>query len=86
MWASSIVAFAVLATVFVLAGVRAHGAWYAAAVALTGTAIIGWTMFVHYNVVTEIIGFVLLAVASVVDYRLRRWSRVSGGKKGALER
>lgn len=85
-WAGSIIAFALLTAAVVGAGTRKHGSMRALLPALAGAALLTYTMLIDYHVVTEIIGFALLATAAVVDYRLRRWAPVTGGKHRARQR
>ena len=85
-WAGAIVLFAVLTAGVIAVGMRKHYAKSPTVIAVLATAALIYTMFVNYNIITEIIGFLLLAAATYLDFYLRRWSRVSGGKQGAVRR
>ncbi len=83
MWAGAIIAFAATATIVIALGVRKHRSLKPAAIALLGTALLTYAMFVNYSLVVEVVGFLLLGVATYLDYDLRRWAPVPGGKQGA---
>ena len=48
--------------------------------ALVGATVLSYTMTVDYSILTEAIGFIVLAIVTYLDYDLRRWARVKGGK------
>jgi arsenite methyltransferase len=80
-WAGSIILFAVIATLVIALGMRRHGSPKALILALIGTAILVYTMYIDYSKLIEAVGFVCLAIASYLDFDLRRWARVKGGNK-----
>ena len=49
--------------------------------ALLGSAVLVYTMYVDYSTLTELIGFAVLAGATILDYRMRRWAGVLREKK-----
>jgi len=64
-----------------LIGVRKHHSVKPLLIALAGSGIISYTMLVSYSTLAEIAGFLILAMATYIDYDRRRWARVKGGKK-----
>ena len=81
LWAGGIIAFAAMATTVIALGVRKHKSIKPVLIALVGTGVLIYTMYVNYNTVTELVGFTILALATWFDYDLRRWVRVKGAKK-----
>ena len=75
-WAGSIIMFAVIACAVVALGMRKHRSAKPLILALAGTGILIYTMYVDYSTVTEMIGFTILAIATYLDFDLRRWSRL----------
>lgn len=67
-------------TAVIAAGIKKHHSKTSLFIALLGTTVLIYTMYVNYNTVIEIIGFIMLAVATYLDFNLRRWSKVSGEK------
>jgi hypothetical protein len=86
LWAGAIVAFAATASVIIGFGIGKHKSIVPVLVAITGTAVLGYTMYVNYSIAIEIGGFILLGLATYLDYDLRKWSRVPGGKRARKER
>ncbi len=80
-WAGGIILFAVVACVVIALGLRKHRSPKPLIVALAGTGVLIYTMYVDYSTVTELFGFTILAIATYLDFDLRRWSRLSSGKK-----
>ncbi len=85
-WAGAIIGFSAAVTVIVALGMRRHHSIVPLVIAVLGVLVLLYTMYVNYNLITEIIGFLLLAAATWLDFDLRRWSRVPGGKKAAAAR
>lgn len=79
-WASAIALFTLMATVSVAAGFLRHRSPLPAMLAMAGGALVCFALFVSYHVLTELAGFVLLAVAAAVDllYRRRQEARRLG--------
>jgi ubiquinone/menaquinone biosynthesis C-methylase UbiE len=80
LWAAGIILFAVLACIIVSLGLRKYKSYTPLALATLGAAVLIYTMYVHYNIVTELIGFIILAAGIFLDYRKRRWASVIKGK------
>lgn len=78
LWAGGIILFALVATAVIAIGVRIHHSIKPLLIALVGTAIISYTMLVSYSTLTEIAGFLILTLATYIDYDRRRWARVKG--------
>jgi hypothetical protein len=85
-WAGAIVAFAAAASVIIGFGIGKHNSIVPFIVSIAGTAVLGYTMFVNYSMAIESGGFILLGLATYLDYDLRRLSRVPGGKSALKER
>ena len=79
-WAGAIVGCAALACVAVGAGWRKHRSLLPLAIALSGLGVLSYAMFVRYHPATELVGFILLGVATWLDFDRRRWAAVPGGK------
>ncbi len=80
-WAGAIILFAILACGVIALGMRKHHSPKPVIVAIIGTAILVYTMYINYQIVTEIAGFIVLSIATWLDFDLRRWAKVPGGKK-----
>lgn len=80
-WAAAIVGCVYATTLIIALGKRRHGSIKPPAFALAGSVIITYTMFVDYQLWIEIIAFACVGIASYLDYDLRRWARVKGGKQ-----
>ena len=80
-WAGAIILFALLATAVILLGMRKHRSPVPSVLALLGSGILMYTMYVDYSTLTELIGFAVLAGATFLDYRMRRWAGVRREKK-----
>ena len=72
LWATAIAIFACLTAVAVVPGLRRHHAYGPPALSILGAGVITYTMFVHYSMVVEVTGFVILASAVAWDIHLRR--------------
>ena len=72
LWAGVIVAFAGLAFVGLSLGLARHRRPWPVLVGAAGAAAIGYVMYGHYDRVIELAGFVLLCLAAIWDWRLRR--------------
>ena len=81
LWAGGIILFAVVATAVIALGMRKHGSIKPLALAIIGSGILIYTMYVDYSKLVEAIGFILLAVATWMDFDGRRWARVKRGDK-----
>lgn len=71
-WAGTIVAFAVLATVIVGLGLRTHRMPAPTLLAVAGTGLLGYVMFIRFDRGLEIVSFALLAASVFWDWRQRR--------------
>lgn len=71
-WAGAIVAFAALATAGLGLGFTRHRQPWPLLVGGFGAAIIGYVMYVQYDRLIEVAGFVLLSVAAIWDWRICR--------------
>ena len=76
-WAGAIAALAVLTIAAVLPGTRRHGSVVPGLGALAGGGLILYALLVHYGVLVELAGFLLLSAAVFADVHLRR--RTTGG-------
>lgn len=85
-WAGSIILFAVVACAVIALGLRKHRSARPLIVGLAGTGVLIYTMYIDYSVITEIIGFTILGIATYLDFDLRRWSRLPDGRKSAIHR
>ena len=85
-WAGSIILFAVMACAVIATGLRKHRSAKPLIVALAGTGVLIYPMYVNYSDVTEIVGFIILAMATYLDFDLRRWSRLPDGRKSGFRR
>jgi SAM-dependent methyltransferase len=63
---------AAFAAVAVAAGIRRHRRFAPAVLAVAGAGLVGYALLIHFNAITELVGFVLLGAAVVWDIRLRR--------------
>jgi arsenite methyltransferase len=73
-WAGAVALLSVIAFLVVAAGQRSHGSFAPAAPAFVGAALIVYTMLVNYHFVTELVGFILLAIGAAFDF-WKRWTR-----------
>lgn len=80
-WAGTIVLFALLALAAVVAGRARHGRLAPSLLALAGTLLLGYVMFVDFARLLELVAFALLALAVIWDARLgrRRVGTVTSG-------
>jgi hypothetical protein len=72
LWAGAIAVFSVLACVAVLGGVRRHRTAGPGILAVTGTALLLYALYVDYRLLLELLGFALLAAAVAWDLQRRR--------------
>ena len=79
-WAGTIVGCAALACIAIGSGWRKHKSILPVAIALAGLGVLSYAMFVKYHMITELTGFVLLGIATWLDFDRRRWAAVPGGK------
>ncbi len=86
LWAGAIVLFAYLACTVIAIGFKKHRSFKPILIAILGAAILTYTMYVNYTLVTELIGFIFLATATYFDYDLRRWAKVRGSNKKSPRR
>jgi ubiquinone/menaquinone biosynthesis C-methylase UbiE len=75
-WAGAITAFAALTVTAVAAGWRKHGSVGPLLPGILGFALIAYTMFSEYLRSVELVGFTLLTIAALWDYRVRRYRGV----------
>jgi rhodanese-related sulfurtransferase len=61
-----------LAAIGIAASHRRHGSIWPTAIAVSGVALILWAMYGSYSPATELGGFLLLIVATLLDLRTRR--------------
>jgi energy-coupling factor transporter transmembrane protein EcfT len=71
LWAGAIVAFALLAVFGLVLGQRRHRNWRPVLTGGLGAGIIVFVMYVEYDRIGELAGFVLLSVAALWDWRLK---------------
>ena len=74
LWAGAIVAFAAIATVGLGLGLTRHRQPWPILVGGFGAAAIGYVMYVQYDRLVEVAGFLLLSVAAIWDWRICRVS------------
>ena len=72
LWAGAIVAFAALAVGGLAIGFSRHRHVWPLSLGGLGAAAVGYAMYVQYARLIELSGFVLLCVAAIWDWRLRR--------------
>lgn len=80
-WAGAIIICALLACGVMAIGIRKHHSLLPLIIALTGTGLLCYTMYVNYHWITEISGFLVLGVATYLDYSRRRWATVSTDRR-----
>lgn len=68
-WAAAISAFAILATIGIATSYRRHGIIGPTVVAVLGLGLILWVMYGSYSRGVELVGFVLLIVGTLWDWR-----------------
>ena len=71
-WLGIIMLFVTLSACIVALGVKQHHAIGPLVPAVIGVVLIAYVMFHTYYLVLEICGFILLGIAVLWDYRLRR--------------
>ena len=71
LWTGAIVAFAVLAVIGLGLGLLRHGKSWPVLIGGLGAAIVVYAMYVQYDRMVEISGFVLLSLAALGDWRLK---------------
>lgn len=72
LWAGAIVTFAALAVGGLALGLLRHRRPWPILLGGLGAAILGYVMYGRYDRMTELAGFVLLCLAALWDWRLRR--------------
>ncbi len=82
-WAAVIVVFAGLAFVGVLMNFRRHRTLGPVIVAAIGAALITWVMFVSFNRIIEVAGFVALITAAVWERRMKTCVTDAEGREPA---
>lgn len=87
-WAGSIAAFTALTALAVMPGIRLHRSVIPTVVAVLGAATIFYALFVHYTMLVEFVGFLLLTTGIGLDVRMRRreQSRILGLEAGGRKR
>jgi arsenite methyltransferase len=73
-WAAAIIMFAVIATAVIAVGMRKHHSLKPLILAIFATGLLIFTMYINYSMLTEVISFVMLAVATYLDFDLSRAS------------
>ncbi len=71
-WAGAIALFTLLTTATAILGARLHGARGPAALAIAGTGLVLYALFVDYHTLVELAGFLVLAAAVGWDLYVRR--------------
>ncbi len=84
-WAGTIILFATVTTIIIAMGIKKHRSLIPMLIAVVGTCVLIYTMYIQYNFAIEIVGFFLLAIATYTDFDHRRWSNVPGGKRNFLK-
>ncbi len=72
LWAGAIVAFAVVAVGGLGLRLRQHQNLFPLALGFVGASTLVYTMYVQYDRIVELFGFVLLCIAAFWDWRLRQ--------------
>jgi MerC mercury resistance protein len=75
LWTAAIVGFAGLAIVGLMASYRCHKQYLPLVLGLLGFAVVVYAMYFQYHRLTEVVGLALLAVAALIDWRLRNSSK-----------
>jgi len=70
LWAGAIVGFAGLAVIGLALGLMRHHKPWPILIGALGAAIVAYAMYVQYDRVVEIAGFVLLSLAAFWDWRV----------------
>lgn len=74
-WSGAIVLFTGLTVLAILPGTRQHRSPAPALGAVAGAGLVIYTLYVEYNALVELGGFLVLAVAALRDVYLRRRER-----------
>ncbi|MCK0102135.1 MerC domain-containing protein [Pseudohalocynthiibacter sp. F2068] len=72
LWAGAIVLFAILALFGFVLGLKQHKVFWPIVLGIAGTLAIIFAMYVRYDRLVEITGFVLLFLAAIWDWRIRQ--------------
>ena len=72
LWAGAIVLFAILALFGLALGLKRHKVFWPVLLGITGTLAIIYAMYVQYDRLVEVAGFVLLFIAAIWDWRILR--------------
>jgi arsenite methyltransferase len=71
-WAGTIVALGALAAAAVGAGVRKHGSYMPASIALAGALLLAYVQLLNYSLALELVSFGMLGAGVLLDSRRRR--------------
>ena len=72
LWAGAIVGFAILAVIGLSLGLMRHRKPWPILLGALGAAVIAYTMYVNYDRMIEIAGFILLGLAAFWDWRIKK--------------
>jgi len=70
-WAGAIITFASLAVVGFGFGLVRHGQPWPVLIGGLGVGILSYTMYIQYNRLTELVGFIFLSLAAFWEWRIR---------------
>lgn len=73
-WAGTIMTFTLFAALAIVIGGRRRPSLAPSVIAVAGTGLVGYALFVDYRMIVELSGFALLAAAAWLDLRARRQS------------
>ena len=77
LWSGAIVAFAALAVIGLGAGLIRHRKPWPFLTGGLGAAVIAYAMYVHYDRTIEMTGFLLLSLAAIWDWQLKKTRHTS---------
>lgn len=83
LWSGAIVLFTGLTVLAILPGVRQHRSPAPTLGAAVGAGLITYALYVHYSALTELGGFLVLAMAAFRDVHLRRRERPPAARDSA---
>jgi len=84
-WAGAISLFAALSAIAIIASYRRHRSIWPTLAALAGLALILWAMYGSYSRLIELVGFVLLIAATLLDWRAGARSRSAANDVSWIE-